>query len=174
VVAADRSSDKGASYIDFEFLQKPLTLTGTAGGGFSSGGLDGGRTAKDFVGGSLEYAALDIGAGVDPGDESDRRQHQPSGQRALRRALGRIENLDPRGIHGGIGAVELPAEIADLCHRAIERRIERIPKTNRSEIFSSRDRVSSHGASSILFRCCLCVLSGSFPIVGIPGWQRRM
>jgi len=50
-VASDRLSDNGDAYIDFEFLQNPLTLTGTAGGtkGFASAGPDGGRTLGDFL-----------------------------------------------------------------------------------------------------------------------------
>ncbi|MCI0743799.1 MAG: HYR domain-containing protein, partial [Verrucomicrobia subdivision 3 bacterium] len=52
VIAGDRSSPNGNAYIDFEFLQNPLTLTtnvdGTS-GGFSSAGAQGGRTVNDFI-----------------------------------------------------------------------------------------------------------------------------
>ncbi len=47
-VAGDRESEKGDSYIDFEFLQSALTLdlgTGT----FTSAGPDGGRTVNDIL-----------------------------------------------------------------------------------------------------------------------------
>ena len=50
VVAADRGSANGDSAIDFEFLQKTLTVTTNgAGGGFTSDGLNGGRTTNDFI-----------------------------------------------------------------------------------------------------------------------------
>ncbi len=50
-VASDRFSSNGAAYIDFEFLQKTLSMTGTGGGtkGFASAGPDGGRTVGDFL-----------------------------------------------------------------------------------------------------------------------------
>ncbi|HSP84082.1 MAG TPA: hypothetical protein VLN72_10170, partial [Gillisia sp.] len=49
--AADRSVTNGDSYIDFEFLQAGLTMTGvgTPSGGFSSDGPDGGRTVGDLL-----------------------------------------------------------------------------------------------------------------------------
>lgn len=47
VIAADRLSTSGDSYIDFEFLQSPLTLN--ANGAFVSGGLNGGRTTNDVL-----------------------------------------------------------------------------------------------------------------------------
>src|SRR5262249_17528285 len=50
MVAADRLSNNGDAYIDFEFLQNTLTKTGgPTAGGFSSAGPDGGRTVGDFV-----------------------------------------------------------------------------------------------------------------------------
>ena len=47
VIAADRFSTSGDSYIDFEFLQNPLVLTN--GGKFASSGLNGGRTVNDLL-----------------------------------------------------------------------------------------------------------------------------
>ena len=47
VVAADRFSTSGDSYIDFEFLQNPLTRN--ANGTFSSSGPHGGRTTNDLL-----------------------------------------------------------------------------------------------------------------------------
>lgn len=47
VVAADRASTSGDSYIDFEFLQNPLVLTN--GGKFASSGPNGGRTVNDLL-----------------------------------------------------------------------------------------------------------------------------
>jgi hypothetical protein len=47
IVAADRRTDNGEAYIDFEFLQKSLTINPS--GHFVSAGLDGGRTVNDFV-----------------------------------------------------------------------------------------------------------------------------
>ena len=47
VVAADRFSTSGDSYIDFEFLQNPLILTN--GGKFASSGPNGGRTVNDLL-----------------------------------------------------------------------------------------------------------------------------
>ena len=51
VIAGDRRSNNGDSYIDFEFLQNTLTTTplvaGT--GGFSSAGPNCGRTINDFL-----------------------------------------------------------------------------------------------------------------------------
>src|SRR5882672_5377499 len=47
VVAADRASTSGDSYIDFEFLQNPLVLTN--GGRFASSGPNGGRTVNDLL-----------------------------------------------------------------------------------------------------------------------------
>ncbi|MDB5232419.1 MAG: hypothetical protein JWN76_3224 [Chitinophagaceae bacterium] len=47
--AVDRHSNNGDAYIDFEFLQKGLTVNGTTGGNFVSQGTDGGRTVNDFV-----------------------------------------------------------------------------------------------------------------------------
>src|ERR1051326_3036334 len=50
MVAADRFSNNGDAYIDFEFLQATLSITGgPTSGGFSSAGPDGGRTAGDLV-----------------------------------------------------------------------------------------------------------------------------
>ncbi|WP_165930057.1 gliding motility-associated C-terminal domain-containing protein, partial [Flavobacterium caseinilyticum] len=49
VVAADRLSNNGTAYIDFEFLQNTLDITGSTSGGFTSEGPDGGRTVNDFV-----------------------------------------------------------------------------------------------------------------------------
>jgi hypothetical protein len=53
VVSADRFSNEGSAYIDFEFLQGALQLTTDPDdpnqGGFQSAGTDGGRTANDFV-----------------------------------------------------------------------------------------------------------------------------
>ena len=46
VVAADRLSNAGSMFMDFEFLQNPLTLL--SGGKISSAGPNGGRTAGDF------------------------------------------------------------------------------------------------------------------------------
>ncbi|NOR74237.1 MAG: hypothetical protein GQ525_03655, partial [Draconibacterium sp.] len=45
--AADREVTNGSSYIDFEFLQKTLTLNGD--GTFTTIGLDGGRTVNDLL-----------------------------------------------------------------------------------------------------------------------------
>jgi hypothetical protein len=47
MVAADRRSDNGDAYMDFEFLQNTLTIN--PGGTFTSAGPDGGRTVNDFV-----------------------------------------------------------------------------------------------------------------------------
>jgi hypothetical protein len=47
IVAADRLSTSGDSYIDFEFLQSPLTRNSN--GTFSSAGLNGGRTTNDLL-----------------------------------------------------------------------------------------------------------------------------
>src|SRR5204863_684392 len=51
MVAGDRLSNNGDAYIDFEFLQNPLSTTPLVGttGGFSSAGPDCGRTANDFL-----------------------------------------------------------------------------------------------------------------------------
>ena len=49
IVAADRRSNSGDAYIDFEFLQNTLSVTGTTGGKFISAGPDSGRTVKDFA-----------------------------------------------------------------------------------------------------------------------------
>src|SRR4029077_20587755 len=49
---ADRLSNNGDAYIDFEFLQNTLKTTGSigaGGGGFTSAGPDGGRTVNDFI-----------------------------------------------------------------------------------------------------------------------------
>ena len=47
--AADRANVNGDAYIDFEFLQEALTLTGSTSGGFSSDGEAGGRTLGDIL-----------------------------------------------------------------------------------------------------------------------------
>ena len=47
MIAADRLSTSGDSYIDFEFLQN--TLTRNSDGSFSSAGPDGGRTSGDLL-----------------------------------------------------------------------------------------------------------------------------
>ncbi|HEY5909314.1 MAG TPA: hypothetical protein VJA21_01785 [Verrucomicrobiae bacterium] len=47
VIAADRASNSGDSYIDFEFLQNPLYLTST--NKFYSAGPHGGRTTNDVL-----------------------------------------------------------------------------------------------------------------------------
>jgi hypothetical protein len=47
VVAADRASNSGESYIDFEFLQNPLVAK--TNGTFSSTGPNGGRTVNDIL-----------------------------------------------------------------------------------------------------------------------------
>jgi len=47
IVAADRASTSGDSYIDFEFLQN--TLIKTNGGQFISSGPNGGRTVNDLL-----------------------------------------------------------------------------------------------------------------------------
>jgi len=47
VIAADRLSTSGDSYIDFEFLQNSLTLNGD--GTFTSGGPNDGRTTNDIL-----------------------------------------------------------------------------------------------------------------------------
>src|SRR5215470_10146512 len=47
IVAADRFSTSGDSYIDFEFLQNPLVLTNS--GKFASSGPNGGRTVNDLL-----------------------------------------------------------------------------------------------------------------------------
>ena len=52
VFAGDRMSNNGDAYIDFEFLQNVLTVTGSipaGGGGFSSSGPNGGRTVNDLL-----------------------------------------------------------------------------------------------------------------------------
>ncbi|PWU17325.1 MAG: hypothetical protein C5B50_11595 [Verrucomicrobia bacterium] len=54
IVAADRFSNSGDSYIDFEFLQNSLTIsntspTSTNSGTFHSTGPNGGRTTNDFL-----------------------------------------------------------------------------------------------------------------------------
>src|SRR5262249_18562468 len=53
MIAADRQSDNGAAYIDFEFLQNQLLVTNNAiaGGvnGFRSDGTNCGRTTNDFI-----------------------------------------------------------------------------------------------------------------------------
>ena len=60
IVAADRLSTSGDSYIDFEFLQNPLTRNSN--GTFSSAGLNGGRTTNDLV---LSLAFTDGGSVAD-------------------------------------------------------------------------------------------------------------
>ena len=47
IVAGDRYSTSGDSYLDFEFLQKPLYTN--ANGTFSTEGINGGRTTNDLV-----------------------------------------------------------------------------------------------------------------------------
>jgi hypothetical protein len=47
IVGADRRSNSGAAYIDFEFYQK--TITANANGTFTSAGLNGGRTVGDLL-----------------------------------------------------------------------------------------------------------------------------
>jgi HYR domain len=47
IIAADRASTSGDSYIDFEFLQNPLTRNSD--GSFTSSGPNGGRTTNDMV-----------------------------------------------------------------------------------------------------------------------------
>ena len=47
IISADRLSTSGDSYIDFEFLQRPLTRN--ADGSFDSEGSDGGRTSNDLL-----------------------------------------------------------------------------------------------------------------------------
>jgi hypothetical protein len=54
VIAADRASTSGDSYIDFEFLQSSLTISNTSltitnSGTFVSAGLNGGRTLNDLL-----------------------------------------------------------------------------------------------------------------------------
>ena len=49
IVAADRASNSGDAYIDFEFLQNTVTTTGTTSGAFVSAGPNGGRTLNDFA-----------------------------------------------------------------------------------------------------------------------------
>jgi len=52
VLSADRAINNGDSYIDFEFLQRPLSVTTNAdgiSGGFTSAGPQGGRTTNDFL-----------------------------------------------------------------------------------------------------------------------------
>ena len=63
--AADRQVNTGSAYIDFEFLQKPLTMTGTSSGGFLSSGTDSGRTVGDILitiefqqGGAAAFAVI--------------------------------------------------------------------------------------------------------------------
>jgi hypothetical protein len=46
IFAADRQVTNGAAYIDFEFLQKSLTMTA---GGFATEGTQGGRTVGDIL-----------------------------------------------------------------------------------------------------------------------------
>jgi len=50
-VSADRLSNNGSSYIDFEFLQNTLSLTNApkGPGGFTSAGPNCGRTVNDFI-----------------------------------------------------------------------------------------------------------------------------
>jgi hypothetical protein len=73
VIAADRLSTSGDSYIDFEFLQNSLVRNKN--GGFTSAGPDGGRTVNDLIlslaftgGGStadfLAYRWLATGSGT--------------------------------------------------------------------------------------------------------------
>ncbi|MDX1462975.1 MAG: hypothetical protein R3359_07960, partial [Marinirhabdus sp.] len=47
VAASDRRTTTGTSYIDFEFYQNTLALSGTS--GFTSAGPDGGRTVNDIL-----------------------------------------------------------------------------------------------------------------------------
>ena len=47
IIAADRLATSGDSYIDFEFLQKPVVRTSD--GSFRSDGIQGGRTVNDIV-----------------------------------------------------------------------------------------------------------------------------
>ncbi len=49
IFAADRQVVNGDAYIDFEFLQKPLTKTGAITGGFISEGTANGRTIGDLL-----------------------------------------------------------------------------------------------------------------------------
>ncbi len=73
--AADRMVNNGDAYIDFEFLQKPLTMNGTISGTFTSMGTEGGRTVGDILitiefqrGGTDAYAVVRrweaVGVGV--------------------------------------------------------------------------------------------------------------
>jgi len=83
IIAADRKSNNGDAYIDFEFLQNTLSITGgPAGGGFTSSGPDGGRTLNDFLltleltnGGSSANFFVDrwqaVGSGFDYVDRTD-------------------------------------------------------------------------------------------------------
>ena len=48
-VASDRRESNGDAFLDFEFLQNTLSITGTNGGGFTSAGPHGGRTVGDFL-----------------------------------------------------------------------------------------------------------------------------
>ena len=49
IFAADRQVVNGDAYIDFEFLQKSLTMTGLTSGGFASEGTANGRTVGDLL-----------------------------------------------------------------------------------------------------------------------------
>jgi len=53
IIAGDRRSNNGNAYIDFEFLQSPLSLTpadpNATSGGFTSAGPNCGRTVNDFL-----------------------------------------------------------------------------------------------------------------------------
>ena len=60
IVSGDRLSNKGESYIDFEFFQKSVTLDSTT-LKLSSGGNQGGRTVNDFC---LSFSF--IGGGSNP------------------------------------------------------------------------------------------------------------
>src|SRR5207249_1629801 len=69
-------------------------------------------------------SARDIAARVDPGHAPRGWYQQPLGWRTLRGTLGRIENFDPRMIERRVLAIELPAEVSNLRHRATGRRID--------------------------------------------------
>jgi hypothetical protein len=60
ILAADRSSSSGSSYIDFELLQN--TLVANANGTFTSAGPNGGRTVNDLL---LSLSFINGGANAD-------------------------------------------------------------------------------------------------------------
>src|ERR1044071_6099391 len=114
VLAADRKSNNGDSYVDFEFLQNTLTIntTGTDSSGnpygtFTSTGPDGGRTVNDFLltvtftkGGTTPGVCLSRWLPASSGfDYFDATASLPAG--SIFGAVNTVESPAPYGAFGG-------------------------------------------------------------------------